>query len=81
MVVKSTFERKALPQSNRPPRLVGALKALDKAAKALEDEGKPASAPAAARRAALLERLGWGHWAARERARAEARFPSSYPPI
>jgi hypothetical protein len=60
-------------------RIVGALKALDKAEKAAEDEGKPARRAAAEQRAALLARLGWQHWSEYELARA--RVPAAYPPF
>jgi hypothetical protein len=63
------------------PRLVGALKALEKSEKAAEDDGKPPRREAAEQRVALLEQLGWGHWAAYERARLPGRFPAGFPPI
>jgi hypothetical protein len=62
-------------------RLVGALKALEKSEKAAEDDGKPPRREAAEQRVALLEQLGWGHWAAYERARLPGRFPAAFPPI
>jgi hypothetical protein len=60
---------------------VGALKALDKSEKAAEDDGKPPKKEASEQRAALMRRLGWGHWARYEEARARVRFPGAYPPI
>ena len=60
---------------------MGALKALDKAEKAAEDDGKPPKKDVAEQRAALMSRLGWAHWARYEAARTRLRFPGAFPPI
>lgn len=60
---------------------MGALKALDKAEKAGEDDGKPPKKEASDQRAALMGRLGWHHWARYEAARTRLRFPGAFPPI
>ena len=65
----------------RAGRLAGALKALDKAEKNAEDDGKAPRKEAAEQRAALLARLGWAHWAAYEKARMRVRFPGAFPPM
>jgi hypothetical protein len=62
----------------RAGRLASAYRVLDKAA---DPEDKAASKEVVERRAMLLEKLGWVHWAKFSRSRLIDLFPSALPPV
>ena len=62
-------------------RPAAALTALDKLL-APSDEVPAAAAPEASQlKRALLQQLGWQHWAAYDEAWARVKFPAKLPPL